>query len=85
VIAKVASSNLGIEAGSLRGRYFGIGSLMTAAFRKADAFIATTADIEQRLLTDGFAPSRIRRIPNFIDSALFHPVSRKRRRKRRNS
>jgi glycosyltransferase involved in cell wall biosynthesis len=74
VIAKVASSNLGIEAGSLRGRYFGIGSLMTAALKKADAFVATTSEIEERLRVDGFPSSRIHRIPNFIDDSLFHPV-----------
>jgi glycosyltransferase involved in cell wall biosynthesis len=77
VIAKVASSNLGIEAGSLRGRYCGIGSLMTAALKKADAFVATTSEIEERLLADGFPSSRIRRIPNFIDDSLFHPVPEK--------
>jgi glycosyltransferase involved in cell wall biosynthesis len=73
VVAKVASAKLGIEAGSLRGRYLGMGTLPALLMRRVDAFVATTAEIEEGLRDDGVAPDRIRRISNFIDPDAFFP------------
>lgn len=74
VIAKVASARLGIEPGSLRGRYFGLGSLIVSLLQMVDIFIATTQEIEEGLLFDGFSPKRIARIPNFVDLNIFSPA-----------
>lgn len=75
VIAKVASSNQGIELGSLSGRYIGLGSLMTMVLKRADIIVATTVEIEEALKKDGFQAERIKRLPNFIDINLFSPAS----------
>jgi glycosyltransferase involved in cell wall biosynthesis len=75
IIAKVAAANIGTEAGSFRGRFFGIGNLLTRLLRLADAFIATTIEIENGLLNDGFSNKKIMRIPNFIDFKVFSPAS----------
>lgn len=68
VIAKVAAAKLGIEAGALKGRYLGLGSLMARMFHMVDGFVATTAEIEEGLRSDGFQAGRINRITNFVDS-----------------
>jgi glycosyltransferase involved in cell wall biosynthesis len=73
VVAKVASAKLGIEAGSLRGRYLGMGTLLAVLMRRTDAFVATTAEIEEGLRHDGIAREKIRRISNFIDPDVFSP------------
>jgi glycosyltransferase involved in cell wall biosynthesis len=73
IIAKIASSNLGIEPGSLGGRYFGLGALLLRLFRIVDMFIATTSEIEEKLRTEGISASRVTRIPNFIDFTTFRP------------
>ena len=75
VIAKVASANLGIEAGSLRRRYFGLGSAAARFLRMTDRFIAITGEIEDGLKKDGFLSEKIERIPNFIDFTVFTPVA----------
>lgn len=75
VVAKIASAKLGIEAGSLKGRYFGIGNLIIKFLQTVDAFIATTAEIEDGLKKDGFTAAKINRIPNFVDFSLFMPSS----------
>ncbi len=67
IIAKVAAAGLGTEAGSLRGRYMGVGSLMAKLLRGVDAFVATTEEIKKGLLRDGVNEKRIWSIPNFID------------------
>jgi len=69
VIAKVAAAKVGTEAGSLKGRYCGLGSVLARLVRLADGFIATTGEIQEGLLHEGIHASRIRRIPNFIDIA----------------
>lgn len=74
VVAKVASARLGIEPGSLRGRYFGLGSLIVTLLQMVDIFIATTNEIEKGLLLDGFSAKRITRIPNFVDLNIFSPA-----------
>ena len=74
VIAKVAAARIGTEAGALRGRYFGLSRLILIFLKKVDAFIATTAEIEDGLRHDGFDGKKIKRIPNFIDFNIFSPV-----------
>lgn len=75
VIAKVAAAKVGTEAGSLHGRYFGLGNLLIRLLNKIDIFVATTSEIEDGLKKDGFSSSRIVRIPNFVDFTLFMPTS----------
>lgn len=75
VVAKIASARLGIEPGSLKGRYYGLGNLIIKLLRKADVFIATTGEIEEGLLQEGFPKPKINRIPNFVDFRLFAPAS----------
>ncbi|MCP3678310.1 MAG: glycosyltransferase family 4 protein [Deltaproteobacteria bacterium] len=80
VIAKVASAELGIEAGSLKGRYGGVGRVILRLLRMVDVFVATTGEIEEGLVRDGFEVLKIERIPNFIDPHLFTPASPEMRR-----
>ena len=74
-IAKVAAANVGTEAGSLKGRYFGLGMFFIKLLGMVDAFIATTGEIEMGLLGDGFPAEKINRIPNFIDFTVFGPAT----------
>jgi glycosyltransferase involved in cell wall biosynthesis len=67
VIAKVAAAGLGTEAGSLRGRYFGMGTLLAKLLQKVDAFVAISEEIKEGLLRDRVEEARIWRIPNFVD------------------
>jgi glycosyltransferase involved in cell wall biosynthesis len=73
VVAKVAAANLGTEAGSLSGKYWIIGTLLTRMVRKVDAYVAISQEIREGLLSDGVPPGRIHRIDNFVDLSLFHP------------
>jgi len=73
VLAKVAAANLGTEAGSLSGRYGGIGNLLAKLVRRVDAFVAISDEIREGLLRDGIPPGRIHRIDNFVDSTVFFP------------
>jgi glycosyltransferase involved in cell wall biosynthesis len=47
----------------------------TPLARRADQFVAISAQIEDRLRTIGIAPARIRAIPNGIDTERFRPAS----------
>jgi glycosyltransferase involved in cell wall biosynthesis len=79
VVAKVAAAKVGTEAGSLRGRYAGLGNLLAHVLSQVDAFVATTGEIEEGLRHDGISPCRIERISNFIDfSTLFSTTERER-------
>ncbi|HBO84301.1 MAG: hypothetical protein A2073_01525 [Deltaproteobacteria bacterium GWC2_42_11] len=71
VIAKVAAAKIGTEAGALQGRYLGLGNLIIRLLQRVDAFVATTAEIEEGLRGDGLSATKISRIPNFVDFALF--------------
>jgi L-malate glycosyltransferase len=73
VVAKVAAANLGTEAGSLSGRYWVVGDLLSGLMKKVDIFIAISEEIKTGLLQDGVPRERIRRIANFIDPSRFHP------------
>lgn len=74
VLGKVAAANVGTEAGSLKGRYYGLGTFFIKLLEMMDAFIATTGEIERGLLDDGFPGEKIKRIPNFIDFSVFGPA-----------
>lgn len=67
VIAKVAAAKIGTEAGSLKGRYYGLGNFLIRFLHFMDGFIATSGEINDGLLLDGFSSKKIYRIPNFID------------------
>lgn len=73
VVAKVAALHQGVEAGDLGGRYGPVGPLLVRVLRRVDAFVATTAEIEAALRTEGYG--RIARIPNFVDVERFRPPS----------
>lgn len=73
VLAKVAAAKQGTEAGSLQGRYSFLGQILIWMLKKVDCFIATSEEIKDDLLNDGFNQAKITRIPNFIDQNLFHP------------
>ncbi len=85
VIAKVAAAGVGTEAGSLRDRYFGIGSIFIRELQMVDSFVATTAEIREGLLQDGFPEERIHRITNFVDVSVFRPVPASEKIKLRNA
>jgi glycosyltransferase involved in cell wall biosynthesis len=73
VVAKVAAANLGTEAGSLSGRYGGVGNLLASLMRRVDAFVAISEEIREGLIRDGIAQEKIHDITNFIDLDVFRP------------
>ncbi len=73
VVAKVAAANLGTEAGSLSGKYWVVGDLLSVLMRNVDIFVAISEEIKTGLLRDGVPGERIHRIANFIDPSRFHP------------
>lgn len=44
-------------------------------FRRADAFIAISSQIAEEYLNSGIEAEKIHRIPNCIDTRIFHPVA----------
>lgn len=48
--------------------------LMHKSLRYADLVICLTQEVEKRVLAVGTSPSRIRRLPNRIDTRQFHPI-----------
>jgi len=85
VVAKIAAAGVGTEAGSLRGRHFGLGNSIIRELQMVDSFVATTAEIKEGLLRDGFPEEKIRRITNFIDMSEFRPVPGSEKEKLRNA
>jgi glycosyltransferase involved in cell wall biosynthesis len=83
VIAKVAAANVGTEAGSLQGRYSLLGKILIWMLKQVDSFIATSEEIEQGLLRDGYDRAKIVRIPNSVDPNIFYPSARESREKMR--
>lgn len=73
VVAKVAALHQGVEAGDLRGRYGPLGRALAWWLGHVDVYVATTAEIAAALEGEGYAPAAIARIPNFVDTDLFHP------------
>lgn len=49
--------------------------LRNAVLRRADAFVAISEAVAEELIAAGIDPEKIRRIPNSVDTARFHPVS----------
>jgi glycosyltransferase involved in cell wall biosynthesis len=74
VLAKVAATKQGLEAGDMRRRYGPLGRLLAWIFSCVDAYIATTAEIAEVLEHDGVPPERIARVPNFVDVGFFKPL-----------
>lgn len=60
--------------GGLKGR-FGVYRRRQNVAKNVDAIVALSAEIEQELLSLGIQQRRIFRIPNFADTAKYHPVS----------
>ncbi|MBI3723483.1 glycosyltransferase [bacterium] len=75
VLAKVAAAHQGLEAGDVRRRYGPLGGALAFLFARADGYVATTGEIARMLAKDGVAPSRIARVPNFVDVEAFAPLS----------
>jgi glycosyltransferase involved in cell wall biosynthesis len=75
VLAKVAATKQGVEAGDMRQRYGPLGRLLAWLFARVDGYIATTAEIARVLEHDGVARERIARVPNFVDVTSFKPLS----------
>jgi glycosyltransferase involved in cell wall biosynthesis len=71
IVAKVAALHQGVEAGDLSGHWGPLGPLMARSLRRVDAFVATTAEIGDALVGEGYAPERIARIPNFVEVSRF--------------
>ncbi len=79
VIAKVLASGLGTEAGSLKGRYLILGSIMAYILKNADSFIAISQEIADGLKNEEVSTEKIRKITNFVDTVEFQPVNREKR------
>jgi glycosyltransferase involved in cell wall biosynthesis len=79
VVAKVAAAKLGTEAGSLHGKYSFLGQILIWMLRKVDCFIATSEEIKEGLLNDGYNRNKIVKIPNLIDQSVFYPFDEKTR------
>ena len=75
VIGKVAALHQGVEAGDLSGHYGPLGKLLARSLDRVDAFVATTAEIEQALVAEGYDAARIARITNFVDLDTFRPLA----------
>jgi glycosyltransferase involved in cell wall biosynthesis len=71
IIAKVAAAKVSVEAGSLRGKYIGIGNLIDRLLQKVDGFIAISSEIADGLRLDGIKEDRIHRVTNFIDTTCY--------------
>lgn len=74
VLAKVAATKQGVEAGDVRRRYGPLGRLLAWVFSCVDGYIATTAEIASVLEHDGVPRERIARVPNFVDISHFQPL-----------
>jgi len=74
ILAKVAGAKMKIEAGSFRGAYLFLGNIFIRILRKVDAFVAISSEIRDDLVKDGFDPTVIHCIPNFIMRDQFHPL-----------
>lgn len=73
VLALVAATHQGVEAGDMR-RYPLAGRTLAWAFARVDAYIAITAEVEQLLVSEGVRPERIARVPFFVDVEHFKPL-----------
>lgn len=67
VLALVAATHQGVEAGDFRHRWGPIGKALAWSFAQVDGYIAITREIRECLEQDGVAPERVWEVPNFID------------------
>jgi glycosyltransferase involved in cell wall biosynthesis len=74
VLAKVAATNQGVEAGDVARRYGPLGRFLAWLFARCDGYVATTAEIATVLERDGVLTSRVHRVPNFVDVESFRPL-----------
>lgn len=79
IIALVAGTNQGVEAGDLSHRYGPIGLLLAWILSKVNGYIALSPEIEHALRAEGYPESIIHRIPNLVDTERFRPPSEARR------
>ena len=75
IVAKVAGARNGIEAGSFRGKYCGIGNLFIRILNNVDVFVVISDEIFDGLIDDGFSKDKLFRTSNFINADLFSPGS----------
>lgn len=80
IIAKVAGAKMNREAGSFRGKHFGVGDFFICILKKVDLFIAVSSEIRDDLINDGFDPERIFKTSNFIMPDKFYPETDMKRR-----
>lgn len=67
VLALVAATHQGVEAGDFRHRWGPLGKALAWSFARVDGYIAITREIRECLEKDGVAPDRVWEVPNFID------------------
>lgn len=67
VLALVAATHQGVEAGDFRHRWGPLGRALAWSFAQVDGYIAITREIRECLEKDGVAPDRVWEVPNFID------------------
>jgi glycosyltransferase involved in cell wall biosynthesis len=67
VLALVAATHQGVEAGDFRHRWGPVGKALAWSFAQVDGYIAITREIRECLEADGVAPERVWEVPNFID------------------
>lgn len=79
ILAKVAGAKMNREAGSFKGKFFGIGAIFIYMLRNVDAFIAVSEEIRNDLLQDEFEEDRIFSISNFVRTDVFYPADRERK------
>jgi glycosyltransferase involved in cell wall biosynthesis len=75
VVAKVASTHQGVEAGDLRQHYGPMGRLFAWTLGHVDTYVATTQEISDALQGEGYGLEQIERVPNFVDTGRFRPPS----------
>lgn len=73
LVAQPMATGQGVEAGDLRGRYAGLGTLLLRLLGPAHT-VAISRRIEEALRADGFPPAAITRIPFIVDEERFRPA-----------
>jgi len=73
VLALVAATHQGVEAGDMR-RHPLVGRALAWAFAQVDGYVAITAEVEQLLVREGVPRERIARVPFFVDVERFKPL-----------
>jgi len=74
IVAKVAGTDQGVEAGDLRRRYSLLGRFLAWTLSAVDRYIATTPQIATALRGEGYPESLIERIPNVVETERLRPT-----------